>query len=327
MPGMTEYGDISPRTAAYAAKELLTRGLPYLNFDKFGQVKELPTKSTKVMKFRRYEALDSTPVALIEGVTPTASQLTHTDYTVTLAQYGGLITLTDVVEDTHEDPVLMESMEILGEQAAQMIEKVNFNVLKAGSNVFYSGAHTARVQVVTPISLTTQRRVTRSLKRQNARPITRLVRSTPDWGTEQIRPSFVAICHSDLESDIRGMTGFVPTEKYGTITPWENELGKVEDVRYITSTIVESYANAGGTLGSNVGTTAADVYPVIYIARDAYALVPLRGKNRLTPMVVNAKPTDSDPLAQRSHVSWKAYHACVILNDFWMAVAEVSATA
>ena len=32
----TNYGDISPRTAAYAEKELLKRGLPYLVLEKFG---------------------------------------------------------------------------------------------------------------------------------------------------------------------------------------------------------------------------------------------------------------------------------------------------
>ena len=33
---MTTYGDISPRTAAYAAVELLKRAMPYLCLEKFG---------------------------------------------------------------------------------------------------------------------------------------------------------------------------------------------------------------------------------------------------------------------------------------------------
>ena len=48
------------------------------------------------------------------------SQLpTVTDVSITLTQYGGLITISDVVQDTHEDPVLNESVTLLGEQAAQ----------------------------------------------------------------------------------------------------------------------------------------------------------------------------------------------------------------
>jgi len=37
MSSVTSYGDISPRTAAYAVAQMLKRGLPYLVLEKFGQ--------------------------------------------------------------------------------------------------------------------------------------------------------------------------------------------------------------------------------------------------------------------------------------------------
>ncbi len=324
----TSYGDISPRTAAYAEKELLKRGLPYLVLEKFGQAKALPEQSTKVIKFRRYNALPNTPTALTEGVTPTGQTLAVTDVTATLVQYGDKVTITDVILDTHEDPTLNESVALLGEQAAQMIEKMRFGVLKAGTNVLYANG-AARNAVNTAISITLQRRAVRALKRQNARFITSIVRSTPSYGTENVAPGFVALIHPDLEADVRGLTGFVPAEKYGTMTPWENELGKCEDVRYVSSTIFEPWADAGGAKGAMLSTTGtnADVYPVLYVARDAYGIVALKGMFALTPMVVNPKPSDSDPLAQRGHVAWKAMQTCTILNDSWMVRAEVAATA
>lgn len=327
MPSTT-YGDISPRTAAYAEKELLKRGLPFLVLEKFGQAKPLPSNSTKVMKFRRYSALPNTPVTLTEGVTPASQQLSVVDVTATLAQYGGLTTISDVILDTHEDNTLNEAVNLLGEQAAQMIEKMRFGVLKAGTNVLYANG-AARNAVNTAISLTLQRRAVRALKRQNARFITSIVRSTPSYGTEAVAPGYVALIHPDLEADVRGLTGFVPAEKYGSMTPWENELGKVEDVRYVSSTIFEPFADAGGAKGAMLSTTgtSADVYPVLYVARDAYGIIALKGMFALTPMVVNPKPSDSDPLAQRGHVSWKAYQTAVILNDAWMVRGEVAATA
>lgn len=327
MPSTT-YGDISPRTAAYAEKELLKRGLPFLVLEKFGQAKPLPSNSTKVMKFRRYSALANTPVTLTEGVTPASQQLSVVDVTATLAQYGGLTTISDVILDTHEDNTLNEAVNLLGEQAAQMIEKMRFGVLKAGTNVLYANG-AARNAVNTAISLTLQRRAVRALKRQNARFITSIVRSTPSYGTEAVAPGYVALIHPDLEADVRGLAGFVPAEKYGSMTPWENELGKVEDVRYVSSTIFEPWADAGGAKGAMLSTTGtnADVYPVLFVARDAYGIIALKGMFALTPMVVNPKPSDSDPLAQRGHVSWKAYQTAVILNDAWMVRGEVAATA
>lgn len=324
----TAYGDISPRTAAYAAKELLKRGLPFLVIEKFGQAKTLPANNSKTIKFRRYNALSNTPAALSEGVTPGSTQLTFTDVTATLVQYGDRVVLTDVIEDTHEDPVLKEAVELLGEQAAQMIEKMRYGVIKAGTNVLYANG-SQRTDVNTVLTLALQRRAVRALKRQNARPITSVVKSTPAWGTETVAPGFVALVSPDLAGDVRNLTGFVPAEKYGSMTPWENELGKCEEVRYVESTIFEPFADGGGAKGSMLSTTGtnADVYPVLFLGRDAYGIVALKGVFAITPMVVNAKPSDSDPMAQRTHASWKTMQTAVILNDAWMLRVEVAATA
>lgn len=348
--GGTAYGDISPRTAAFVVKDLLERGTPYLVFEKFGQAKPIPTKHSQSIKFRRYfldsdfavnftpaeyfdqngtgEIFNLTAKTLTEGVTPDPTKLESEDITAALTQFGDYVTISDVVMDTHEDPVLEEAKEIIGEQAAFLIEKVRFGVLVGGSNVYYSTG-SARDAVVDKLSTGFQRKITRGLKRNLAKTITKVVRSTANYGTEAIAPSFVAICHPDCEADIRDMTGFVPAEKYGTMSAWENEIGKVEDVRYIASTVMQSFADAGGAKGTMLSTTgtSADVYPVLYLARDAYGIVPLKGKDSLTPMVVNPTPSDSDPLAQRGHVGWKAWQTAVILNDAWMARGEVAVSA
>lgn len=322
------YGDISPRTAAYAEKELLKRGLPYLVLEKFGQAKSLPGNATKVEKFRRYNALSNTPVTLTEGVTPSSQALSVTDITATLSQYGGLVQITDVILDTHEDNTLNEAINLLGEQAAQMIEKMRFGVLKAGTNVLYANG-AARNAVNTVLTTAIQRKAVRALKRQNARQITSIVRSTAAFNTDNVAPGFVALIHPDLEGDVRSMTGFTPSERYGSLSPWENEIGKVDDVRYVSSTIFEPWQDAGGAKGAMLSTsgTSADVYPVLFLGRDAYGIIALKGQYALTPMVVNPKPSDSDPLAQRGSVSWKAMQTAVILNDAFMVRVEVSATA
>lgn len=349
MATVTQYGDISPRTAAFAVSELLKRGMPYLVLEKFGQTFPIPTNSTKVAKFRRYFLSGSTGAAgagnnsnpwgvplaltpLAEGVTPQGKNIANQDYTVTLQQYGDFATITDVIMDTHEDRVLQQMTEVLGESAALTIETVRFNTLKAGTNVFWSNGG-VRTAVNTPLTLDLQRQITTALNRQNARMITSVVKSTPDFRTEPVEAGYIALTHPDLETDIRKMDGFIPTKQYGTVTPWENEIGAVERVRYLASTVFSPFTDAGGakagsgvTMRSTTGTSA-DVYPVLYIARDAYGIVPLKGKDSLTPMVVNPKPAPGDPLAQRGTVGWKAWQAAVILNDAWMIRAEVAATA
>jgi N4-gp56 family major capsid protein len=77
---------------------------------------------------------------LVEGVTPAGNSISNQDYSVTLSQYGDYVTITDVILDTHTDSVLQETTDILGEQAALTVETLRFNVLKAGTNVFYANA-------------------------------------------------------------------------------------------------------------------------------------------------------------------------------------------
>lgn len=352
MAAVVSYGDISPAVAAYSVVRMLKRAMPYLHLEKFGQTYALPTNSTQTAKFRRYFLMGATgaagpdtgtfyiPVAttpLVEGVTPSGSILANQDYTVTLGQYGDFVTITDVVEDTHTDPVLQQATDILGEQAAVTVETLRFNTLKAGTNVFYQAKVASRSDIVGPISLSDQRSVTTALNGQNARKITSVVASNADFNTKSVEAAYMAVCHSDLESDIRNMSGFVPVASYGPhTTPFEGEIGSVEQVRYLTSTIMAPWTDAGGAVGSWSGpsgssgrsksSTDLDVYPVLYFGRDAYGIVPLKGKSAMTPMVVNPKPAAGDPLAQRGTVGWKLYTTQIILQDLWMARLEVGCT-
>lgn len=328
---MSVYGDITPRTAGKAMPGFLMRALPYLVLEKYLDLKPLPSNSTKVAIFRRYEALEKATTPLVEGVTPVGKNMTYTDVQCTLQQYGDYVTLTDQIADFHEDPVLQEYVGITAEQAAQTLETLRYNVLKAGSNVFYANKVAGRDSVVTAISLGDQRRVTRAFKRQNAAYITKKTASTPNYGTVAVRASYIGLVHPDLENDIRALTGFKDAVDYGASQAADEfEIGTVEDVRYIRSTIFESFADAGGNKGTMVSTSGvkADVYPIIYLAAHAAASVPLKGKNAITAPIVRNPGTisDSDKLGQRGHVGWKAYFGCVILNQLFIARLETGAT-
>jgi N4-gp56 family major capsid protein len=313
-------------------RELLRRGLPYMVWEQFGQPYVIPNQSTVTARWRRYEALDNTPAALTEGVTPASKSLRKTDYVLNLTQYGDLVTLTDIVIDSIEDPVLNETVDILAEQAPQMIELVRYNTLVAGSNVLY-GNGAVRSAVNTAISQANVRRLRRTLKRQLARKMTKRIPPTPDYNTVPLQPSYIGAVHPDMESDILDLPDFVPIERYSGMTPWENEVGKSDQVRYLTSTLIGSFPDAGGAqagAGYNTITTSgtsSDVYPLIVFGMDAYGIVSLKGQSALVPMVVNPKPTDSDPLAQRGHAAWKAMQGAVILNDAWIIRGEFAVKA
>jgi N4-gp56 family major capsid protein len=327
---MTVYGDITPRTAAFVVVELLKRAMPYLCLEKFGQAKSLPANKTQTRKFRRYNSLALATTALTEGVTPAGKKLTATDISVQLYQYGDLVEITDIIMDTHEDPVLQEAQNVIAEQAAKTVETLRYNVLKACTNLFYANSHAARTDITEVINRSDQRKIVRALERQEARFITQIVKSTPSFNTESILPAFIGVTHVDLTSDIRTLTGFTSVADYGQVSKFETEVGACEDVRYIKSTIFTPYADGGsGTTTSRLTTagSACDIYPVMYFGKDSYGLVALKGKFAITPIVINPVPSKSDPLGQRGSVAWKTMQNTIILNDAWMAIGEFACSA
>lgn len=325
---MTVYGDITPRTAAYAVDKMLDRAQPQLNMAKFAVLTTVPKGKTKVVKWRRYNRLAVSTTALVEGVTPSASNITHTDVTATLDQYGQRVMITDVIMDTHEDPVLNEFSEIMGETAGQTQEVIVYNTIKAGTNVQYTNG-VARNTVNTPLNHTVMRRGIRALKNQDTKKLTSMLNASTGIGTQPIPACYVCFVHPnaemDLQSTVNFPAGFIRVQNYGTWKPLcDAEIGSFEDIRFVSSTLYSPFANAGSaTLNGMLGGSAVDVYPAIIAGQNSYATVNLAGGGHgLTPIVVNPKPSDSDPMGQRGHVAFKMYAVSAILNDAWMVRIE-----
>jgi N4-gp56 family major capsid protein len=330
----TTYGDISQRTAAYAATEMLSHAEPILVLSKFGQSKPLPANKADTVKFRRPVPFPVSTAPLVEGATPSSQQMSYEDVTVQLQQYGAVTEITDKVQDLAEDPVLKDASMLSGEQAAETIEMVTYGAIKAGTNVFYdTSAHTTRASVDSKLTLNRLHAVTRSLRANRGKAVTSMLASSPGYATRAIEGGYIAFGHTDLEHDIRSLSGFLPVAQYGSRQPLcPEELGSVENVRFILSPLLVPFQAAGAAVGTTGmiadDATNIDVYPLIVIAKEAYGLVPLKGKNSITPTVLNpGTPSKSDPLGQVGFVGWKTYFAAKILNENWIARLEVGATA
>lgn len=329
----TTYGDINQRTAVWAEGTMLEHAEPILVLDKFGDTKPLPKNKADTVTFRRPIPYVVSTSQLVEGVTPAPKQISYEDVSVQMGQYGDLVEISDRVVDMAEDPVLSNASMLAGEQAAETKELILWGVLRAGTNVFYSGTGTpaSRGDVNAPISLGLQRAVVRALKSQRAKTLTTMVSASPKFGTEAVAPAFVCFGHTDCEQDIRDMDGFTPTERYGNFSPISDyEVGKVEGVRYILSPVLEPFLAAGSsTLNGMVAADATnvDVYPLIFISKNCYGTVPLKGAGSMNPSVINpGTVSPADPLGQRGYVGWKMYFAALILNEAWINRVEVGVT-
>ena len=327
---MTAYGDVSPRVGIIAITQFLKHAEHPIVFNKLGQIERVPKNKGQTIKWRRWVPFDPITTPLTEGVTPSSQKLAVVDVTASLGQYGNWSEITDVIQDTHEDPILQGMMQIHGQQASESFETLTYLTLRAGTNVVYANG-SARNAVNTKVSLGKVRSAVRTLNKNKCRKKSTILAPSVNYKTQAIEAAYVAVCHTDLEPDIRDLPGFVPVSQYGsrqTICP--QEFGSVENVRFITTTVATPFADAGGLDGDTVLSTTgtnADVYPILIFGEDAYGTVALKGKDAAEILVRNpGKPEKGNELGQTGSVGWKGWHVAARLNEAWMVRLEVAAT-
>jgi N4-gp56 family major capsid protein len=329
---MNTMQSIGYRTNGFAVAKLLKRAQALMVLERFGQVDPQGQNKSLTRRFRRIEAFPPAVAPIAEGVAPAGQSMIVTNLEVTLEQYADACPFTDVIQDTIEDNTLDDLTKAVAQQAAETKEVVRFNALKGGSNVFYGGTGTTRATVNGTVTRDLFRKIYRNLKSNRAAYISEIIAPTAKVGTQPVAAAFFGVGHTNLSSDFNNITGWKRPENYSNPQgALPGEEGSVENFRIILSDLFAPWLSAGAsgstylTAGAN-GTGAADVYPVLIFGQDSYGIVPMQGKDAVKIYVVNPTATSADPVAQKGSVGWKMYDAAIILNDMWMARAEVGAS-
>lgn len=323
--------NIPSQVTVKAMPKLLARAQAAEIIQKFGQVYNIGEKSSDTASFRRYNALPALTSPAVEGVTPSSQPVIPTTITATADQWISHVQYTDKMRDMVDSDFVSEFGQIVMDQQMETREVQAWNGVKAGTSVIYANG-TTRVGVNTALTLGKVQAAVRFLRAQRAKFITQVMASSPNYATFPVEPAYVALCSSDLDRDIRALTGFQPVAAYGSQkTVSDFELGKVENVRFVTHPVFSAFANAGAAYNASfvcTGNGAIDVYPIAIFGMDAFGHTALRGINAAKLMITNpGTPSDSDPAGQRGHITAKSYYKFVRLNELWMTRIECAATA
>jgi len=323
----TNWGTI----AAKLEKQALKHAQPTLVLSMGAKKFSMPQNDTKTLRCRRAVPYSAATTALTEGAAPTATALDYVEVDLDLLQYGAFTRVTDILVDLHTTPVLSDINQLNAEQAAKTKESLLWGILQGATVTYWSGG-SSTVSVDESISVNLQHKAVRTLNANKAKKFTSIVTGGVKQGTFPVEASYIAFAHTDLESDIRSMNGFVPVSRYGSQKPvHEMELGTVDSVRYVLSADLSPQLAAGAAVAATGLISAAsanvDVYSVVFVGMDAYGCLNLAGKGVFTPVVVPVgQPSISDPLGQQGSVGWKMYSAETILNSDWIVVVECGAT-
>ncbi len=328
------YANTARAQAGHVVAKSLMTAQPVVILDKFMKSIPMPQHEGEKIFFRRANLLAPATTPILEGdANPSPKALTYARIEATPSYYGDIIQFNDVVTDLIDDPILTDMAEIMGTQIAETKEAINFGILKAGTNKFYdTSAHTLRTDVDATVAGPRFSSILRQLQRNKARPITKVLKSTQNYGTQSVDASFVAFGHTDLLKDLEALAGFKKVADYGgsdTVSP--HEVGSLGRFRFVLSPEYAPYADAGGDPTTNgLVTTSggapgqADVYPIVILGMDSCATIPLAGRSAIKPTIIRPDVLEkTDPLGRMGVCAWKIACTAVRTNELWMAVLEV----
>lgn len=341
---MQTYSGVPSRNLIMAERKMLEHAEPIKVLSTFGTQKPVPKNKTDTVVFRRAIPIDAgtngapsvtvSNYLLAEGVTPSARTISYQDVQVTVQQYGVLMKISSKAESLYEDDIPADMVKLVGEHMGTIEELISYGVTRGGTNVVYANG-TARANVNTAISLNKLRQCARVLENAHGKTITEKLAAGVNYATSGIEASFLVFIHTDVEADVRQLTGFVPCVKYGSQKPVHaREIGAVERFRFITSPYFKPFLQGGGTVtagaflsnGGIVGTTA-DVYPLVVMGQEAWGQVAVKGMDAVNPIYLPAKQiTHANPMGQFGYVGANFWKTAVRLNENWMVRLECAAS-
>ena len=295
----TGTGTLSDEMKVYYSDYLIDNAVPKLVHDQFGQKHPIPKNGGKTIEFRKYSPLPKLLTPLTEGITPDGQSLTVTTIEATVAQYGGYITLADVLLLTAIDNNMVQATKLLGNQAGATLDTITREVLNGGTNVVYAGGVASRDALTAESKLTVDdiKKAVRALKNQNA---------------DKIGDSFVAIIHPDVTYDLTNDPTWQAVKDYDPKDWYEGEIGKIAGVRFVETT--EAKIFDGG------------VYSTLILGDNAYGVTEVEGGGLEHIVKQLGSAGTGDPLNQRATVGWKAIKVAERLVEQFMVRIESKST-
>jgi N4-gp56 family major capsid protein len=298
--------ELSVENKTYYDMTLIDEAQAQLVHDQFGQKKPIPAGGGKTIEFRKFHSYEKALTPLQEGVTPAGKAIKVTAITSTVDQYGDYTMLTDVLDLTSIDNVVLETTKIHGRQAGVTLDTVTRDVLHSGTNVTYCGDGTSRKTLTADNQL-------------NVETIMQVVAKLRAMNAPTINGKYVAIIHPYVAYDLMRDPEWVDAHKYTNATNlYEGEIGEIAGVRFVQTSEAKIYKD-------DTCPDGLAVFGTLFLADSAYGVTEITGGGLQTIVKQKGSAGTADPLDQRSTVGWKAIKTAEILvQDYIVRVESCS---
>lgn len=318
--------------ASYFSQKVIARLEPNTPLIEFAVKDDLPLRTGKTATFNGWQTLGAASSTLAEGTSNSLPALSSRRVVATIAGYGRGVKLTDLFQMTSFFDAVNGAMDVLTDSARKTVEKMcqmgiyknsivnnsktgvlsalmsslasamcgstgnnnNSNQLMQFPAVFATS--TGRLSAVNKsspgtssmLSVYSVRKTVTALRGLDAQPFA--------------DGYFVGYGHPNALHTLRKDPTWVQWNIYGqqTETMYKGEVGKVENVRFINSTLAVRFAVA-----------AHSVCGVFIFGQGAFGFTSLDG---MVKMAIKRGPDSGDPFDQFTPITYKIYGAAVALN-------------
>jgi len=271
-----------------------------------------------------------------------ASTLQYAAPTATALKYGNFVILNEEVQLYNFTGQADKIVEILGIDSGDYLDTLQSAFISDNGNAVFAAGAASEGAVVSKITLNSIKNVAVTLDKNKALTFTPMTTGSQTFGSTQLMPGFIGICHPDVAPDIAALAGFKPAETYaGQVSLFMGEFGAItvagRTVRFCSGHNADINTDSGGLTGTTglISTTGTniDTYTTAIFGREAWgslgfgASLPdgsfTAGDDVSAVSLIShglGSGGTSDPYNEISTIAYKFWWAAVELNADWSRI-------
>ena len=249
------------------SKEILFQSMPILRFEQFAVKKtELGVAPGLQINFMRYNNLGFAS-SLVEGVRMSTNALTAQQFSITVAEHGYAIAVSELLLNASFDDVMASASRLLGRNMALYLDGQARDTLMAASSVIYGYDRTSLNAVNNWYDYGTKGTSRASLTGAfdlTTAVVKDAVETLATKNIPRLGETYVAFVHPHQSRKLRDNPEFIEVTKYAAPGNFMlGEIGRLYDTVFIETTQIEKVTNGAGS-GYSADTAVAAgsiVYP------------------------------------------------------------------
>ena len=254
------------------SKEILFQSMPILRFEQFAVKKtELGVAPGLQINFMRYNNLGFAS-ALVEGVRMSTNALTAQQFSITVAEHGYAIAVSELLLNASFDDVMASASRLLGRNMALYLDGQARDTLMAASSVIY-GEDRSNLSAVNNWyaygTAATSRASMTGASYLSTRTVKDAVETLATKNIPRLGETYVAFVHPHQSRRLRDLPEFIEVTKYAAPGNFMlGEIGRLYDTVFIETTQIQKVTNGAGT--NYTTDTAVDPASIVYPTGGGY---------------------------------------------------------